>query len=147
MLQDPQQCSSLTQIQINNTLLPNAEPVKNHKIPFTPTLNWQPQLPTITNKIYSTLSSLNSTDIYLILRWKLNLSKHLFSHILIMPHTLHAHRQNDPLDVTTHMAHHWLKLGLQSTKSRHHFRTQTRLATLEYKVIAQTKPKYLSDTL
>ena len=48
----------IAQIKINGIPLPYVETVKNVGILMTPTLNWQPQVASITNKIYSTLSSL-----------------------------------------------------------------------------------------
>ena len=45
-------------IKINGIPIPYVETVKNLGILMTPTLNWQPQVAAITNKIYSSLSSL-----------------------------------------------------------------------------------------
>ena len=48
----------LPQIQINDIPLPYFEIVKNLAIIMTRTLNWQPQVTAITNKVFPTLSSL-----------------------------------------------------------------------------------------
>ena len=48
----------IAQIKINGITLPYVETVKNLGMLMTASLNWQPRIASITNKIYSTLSSL-----------------------------------------------------------------------------------------
>ena len=51
--------NGLPQIKINGSSIPYVDQAKNLELLITPSLNWQSQITSITNKIYATLSSLN----------------------------------------------------------------------------------------
>ena len=51
--------NSLPQIKINGSSIPYVDQAKNLGVIITPSLNWQPHIISITNKINATLSSLN----------------------------------------------------------------------------------------
>ena len=51
--------NNLPQIKINGSPISYVKQVKNLGLLMTPTLNWQPQIASITNKVYAILSSLS----------------------------------------------------------------------------------------
>ena len=50
--------NGLPQIKINGSAIPNVEQAKNFGLLMPPSLNWQSQITSITNKVYTKLSSL-----------------------------------------------------------------------------------------
>ena len=48
--------NGLPQIEINGSAITYVQQAKNLRLLMTPSLNWQPQISSITNQVYATIS-------------------------------------------------------------------------------------------
>ena len=155
----------LTQIKINGASIPYVGQAKNLGLLITPSLNWQPQITSITNKVYATLSSLkvHRKSFNAPLRKQLiqtlalthfdydsttfmNSEKTRSYKQLTMPAyaSFYGNISRFPsANITTHLTHRRLHLGWFSIASRHY----SKLASLAYSVIIKKHPPYLSTHL
>ena len=158
---------NLPQIMISGSPIPYVQQVKNLGLLMTPTLNWQPQISSITSRVYATLSSLKFH------RKSLNapLRKQLIQS-LALPHFDYASiafmnsdktrslalqtAQNACIrfifgnipripsaDITSHLTHRRLHLGWLSITARQHLK----LAVMAYNVVTKQHPPYLETRL
>ena len=158
---------NLSLITISGSPIPYGKQVKNLGLLVTPTLDWQPRISAITNKIYASLSSLNfhrkSLNVWLRkqLIQSLALPHFDYASIIFMisdktrSHALQT-AQNACIrsifgnithmttaNITSHLTHRRLHLGWISIAVRHY----QKIAVLAYSVISNRHPSYLSTLL
>ena len=137
--------NGLPQIKINGSAIPNVEQAKNFGLLMTPSLNWHPQISSITNKVYTTLSSLkfHRKSLNLPLRKQLiqtlALSHFDYASITFM----NSDKTQALANITSHLTHRRLHLGWLSITGRQHLK----LASLAYSVLTKQHPPYLSARL
>ena len=159
--------NSLPQIKINGLSIPYVDQAKNLGLIVTPSLNWQPHITSITNKIYATLSSLHfyRKSLNIPLRKQLiqtlALPRFDYASITFMNSDRTrslalqiAHNAcirfifgNIPriptANIMPHLTHRRLHLGWLSIASRYHLK----LAFFAYSVLSKKRPSYLSTHL
>lgn len=159
--------STLPQLTLNGTQLEYCSVAKNLGVLFTPTLNWEPQVNLILQKVYSALSSLkfhrNSLNFSLRKQLVQSLVMPYFDYASIVFLDLNNSQQsslqtahnasirfmygNIPFipshDISTRLTHRRLELGWLSLNSRRHLQ----LACLMFSVVSHKQPSYLYSSL
>ena len=155
--------NGLPQIKINGSSIPYVDQAKNLGLLITPSLNWQPHVTSITNKIYATLSTLN----FYLKSLNIPFRKQLIQTLALLHFDYAsikftnsdrtwslafqtAHNAcisfifgNIPhiptANITSHLTHRRLHLGWLSIASHHHLK----LASFAYSIPTKKRPLYL----